>query len=170
MAIQGPGDVVAEEVVIRPARSGDIGPITTLFVELKRHHARLAPDSPRYKIPDVGWATVAAQAVEDDRYEVFVASAGSRIVGLVKLSYASKPWGTSCEVDTLVVTEQWRGRGIGSALMTAADDAARRAGAAGMRVAVLHSNDPAIGVYRALGYEVVAVRMGKAIEGPAGRE
>ena len=170
MATQGPSREAAAEVEVRPARSGDIGAIAALFVELKRHHARLAPENPRYQIPDVGWAQVAAQAVEDPRYEVLVASAGDHIAGFVKLSYASKPWGTSCEVDTLVVTERWQGRGIGSALMAAAEEVGRRAGAAGIRVAVLHSNDPAIGFYGALGYEVLAVRMGKPLEAPPGGE
>ena len=50
-----------------------------------------------------------------------MARSGGRVVGFVGLAYEDKPWGLSCEVKTLVVDEDRRGRGLGTALMRAAE-------------------------------------------------
>jgi ribosomal protein S18 acetylase RimI-like enzyme len=62
-------------------------------------------------------------------------------------------WGLCCEVRTLWVHEQWRGRGVGTRLMTAAQREARARGATQMVLSTHSFQAPEF--YRALGFEVV---------------
>ena len=62
-------------------------------------------------------------------------------------------WGECCEVKILWVHEEWRGHGLGSRLMAAAENEARARGAAQM---VLSTHDfQAPDFYRRLGFEPV---------------
>jgi GNAT superfamily N-acetyltransferase len=60
-------------------------------------------------------------------------------------------WGHCCEVKTLWVHERWRGRGLGTGLMTAAEAEARRRGAAQMVLSTHSFQAPDF--YRRLGFE-----------------
>jgi ribosomal protein S18 acetylase RimI-like enzyme len=99
-----------------------------------------------------------------------VAEHDGSVRGFVKLSIAEKPWGLSCEMDTLVVDEGWRGRGIGKELLVAAEDHAVEIGARGLRADVLASNEEGRAFYEREGYSLVAVRYGKSITGQEERE
>jgi ribosomal protein S18 acetylase RimI-like enzyme len=106
---------------------------------------------------------VARGALEREDVTVLVASLDGLIVGFAKLSFADKPWGLACEIETLVVERHTRGHGCGTRLMRAAESCATRAGAKGMRVDVLLANEPARSFYEGLGYEPFALRYGKAV-------
>lgn len=82
-------------MVIRPARREDVAGVAALYVELKRHHARIQPDNPRYKVAEERWGEIALAAIENDEEVVLVADSGEEIVGFVRLSFGRKPWGRS---------------------------------------------------------------------------
>jgi GNAT superfamily N-acetyltransferase len=62
-------------------------------------------------------------------------------------------WGGCCEIRTLWIHEQWRRQGLGTRLMTAAEDEARKRGAFQMVLSTFSFQAPDF--YRRLGFEQV---------------
>ena len=61
------------------------------------------------------------------------------------------------------VVEDRRGRGLGRALLTAVEDAARTAGAVALELNVFGHNTPAVSLYGSSGYDVVTQQMRKPL-------
>jgi len=148
---------------IRRATMEDAVTVASLYVELKHHHRRLAPSAERYQVDDSAWEQVAIESLRDPETTIFVAEVDERVVGFVKLELVPKPWGTSCEIATLIIENEMRGRGIGLALLRRSEDFARQVRAQAMRVDVLHTNEPGRAFYEREGYELFAVRYGKPV-------
>ena len=94
---------------------------------------------------------------------VLVARSDDEVVGFVRFLYREKPWGISCEIETLVVDEDWRGAGIGTRLLEATEEAAVAKGARGIRADILVGNDEGAAFWQARGYKNFALRFGKAL-------
>jgi ribosomal protein S18 acetylase RimI-like enzyme len=67
-------------------------------------------------------------------------------------------WVYDIEIETSA-----RGRGLGRAAMLAAEDVAVAAGATELGLNVFGFNEPAISLYRSLGYAVTSMRMSKPL-------
>jgi ribosomal protein S18 acetylase RimI-like enzyme len=67
-------------------------------------------------------------------------------------------WVFSLDIDVA-----FRGRGLGRAAMLFVEDEARRRGIQKIALNVFGGNEVARGLYRSLGYDEVAVEMGKAV-------
>ncbi len=148
-----------DRVTVRAAEPEDVDVVTTLHLELRDHHGRLQPDNIRYDVETEGWRQITQGAIEEGR--VWIAEAAGKVVGFMTLEFVEKPWGISCEVETLVVSEARRGSGVGRIMMRSAEELARARGARGLRVDVLIGNDEALAFYRSLGYQDTAVRMAR---------
>ncbi|MFC8600170.1 GNAT family N-acetyltransferase [Isoptericola sp. NPDC057191] len=61
------------------------------------------------------------------------------------------------------VVESRRGQGLGRGLLTAAEDAAREAGATALELNVFGHNTPAVTLYGSAGYDVVTQQMRKPL-------
>ena len=154
---------MASQVMVEAAGPADLPAIAHLFGELARHHGRIQPDNPRYGIPSTRWRELADRALEDQNEEVLVARSGDEVVGFVRFLYREKPWGTSCEIETLVVDEDWRDAGVGTRLLEATEEAAVAKGARGIRADILVGNDEGAAFWEARGYKGFALRFGKAL-------
>ena len=104
------------------------------------------------------------------RSEGLVAVADGRVVGMIEL-YLKRPRapeGAQIQrrrVDLgIAVAPAWRGRGVGSALMRAAEAWAREQGAERMVLDLAANNTGAQRLYERLGYQVSGVAMDKVIE------
>ena len=148
---------------IRDAVASDAPRIADLYVELKEHHGRIQPGNPRYLVKRSEWLEQTERAIADPSIVIKVAESGGDVVGFTKLSFAEKPWGLSCEVNTLVVAESHRRRGVGEALMDAAAEVGREHGCKGIRADVLLGNDDAVRFYERLGYEATSIRHAKSL-------
>ena len=154
---------MGESFTIRTATIDDLDEVARLYIALKNHHAKLQPDNLRYQVEDARWAEAARKALEDRAVTCLLAERGAAI-GFMKLSFVEKVWGTSCEIDTLVVDDAARGQGVGAALVAAAERTGRRRGARAMRVDVLTRNLGGVAFYEREGYEQFAVRLGKSLD------
>ena len=100
--------------------------------------------------PVISWAyTCAAAGV----MIMLVADDGGPLVGQVWIDLARKP--SVAVLWALRVRDGWRGRGIGRALVAAAERAAASAGAWEAELAVAADNPRARELYERLGYRVV---------------
>jgi ribosomal protein S18 acetylase RimI-like enzyme len=156
--------VDAEQIEIRDAKPSDIERAAQLYLELRDHHAKIQPQNPRYLVPDAAWNEIVGKAIaSEDVVMKLAVTSGGEIAGLVKLSIAEKPWGLSCEVDSLIVAEARRGEKIGTLLMEAAAEVGRSRGAKGIRAQVLIGNDDAFRFYEKIGFAPNSIRYGKAL-------
>lgn len=110
-------------MIIRPARVEDWPQVAELLVELGRDVSLSAVANPAYRIRFGGHL-----ALRETR--TLVAEEGGRIVGFLDMEFRQRlghprpqAW-----VNDLVVTEPMRGRGIGRALLAAAEALARKRG------------------------------------------
>lgn len=152
------------EIEIRPAVHSDVPQIVDLQLELGRHHRQLGPDNPRYQISQEDWTQQIQSALDNGSSRFLVATQRGLVCGFVRLTMVDKPWGVSCEMDTIVVEEGLRGQGVGQRLVEAAEQTARAAGARAIRANVLSRNSAGGDFYRDNGYSDIAVRFGKSLE------
>ena len=129
------------QFTVRPAAAGDARAMAELFAAVAGERTGIATEPP----VDVDersalFASTAAGSV--------VAVAGGQIVGLLHVEVS--PYGFG-EVGMLV-DRGWRGRGVGSALVQAAIDWARRQGLHKLCLEVFAHNAAAIGLYRKSGF------------------
>ena len=148
---------------VRRAGPDDVEAIASLYLQLKDHHRRLVPGSPRYEMDDDTWTAHARQGLEDPEKRFYVAQRGPEVIAFLKLFFEEKSWGRACEVETLVVDEHARERGVGHELMKTAEEVARQEGALGMRVNVLQLNDEGRRFYERSGYRTIAIRYAKPL-------
>jgi L-phenylalanine/L-methionine N-acetyltransferase len=83
-----------------------------------------------------------------DDADLLIAEADGVIVGWISLTFEDAATVTL----GMGVAEPWRGRGVGTALVTSAIEWAESAGAERMRLEVFTHNDRAIALYRRMGF------------------
>ena len=131
--------------------------VEPLWLELRRHHAELAPL----------WREQFVTATFDARKSgllekagkgllVLLAVTGEEAVGYCVCTLASNGWG---EVDSLYVAPQYRRRGVGRALVTAGMAWLGERGAKPIVVDVLAANDEARRLYERFGFHARTVRL-----------
>lgn len=103
-----------------------------------------------------GYAEHAADALQDDRYEIWGCYNGDVLMGAIILSLG--PF--DAEIDSVAVAARHRRTGVGQHLMTHALDRARALGKERMLLEVRESNAPAIALYQRLGFNTDGRRAG----------
>ena len=124
---------------IRAARDDDRLPLAVLFAAVAEERDGIATE------PPVDVETRAASWTLDG---TFVAVAGGEIVGSLHLDASRHGFG---EIG-MAVAREWRGRGVGSALLAAAIEWARERGLHKLSLGVFAHNAAAIALYRKFGF------------------
>jgi RimJ/RimL family protein N-acetyltransferase len=127
------------EVKIRPSCEDDRLPLATLFAAVAEEPGGIATEPP----VDVE-ARAATWRLEGD----LVAEVAGEVVGQIHVDATPHGFG---EIG-MAVAREWRGRGVGSALMAAAIDWARAEGLHKLCLSVFAQNEAAIGLYRKFGF------------------
>jgi ribosomal protein S18 acetylase RimI-like enzyme len=130
---------VPETFELRPARETDRMALAVLFAAIADERDWIATEPP---------VDVEARAAAWSIASILVAEMDGEIVGLLHLERSRHGF---AEV-AMAVAGDHRGRGIGSALLTAAIDTARAEGIHKLSLMVFAHNEAAIGLYRKLGF------------------
>jgi shikimate dehydrogenase len=155
---------------IRLATTADVRGIQRLFTQGDAHHARLLPDVFRpagEARPD----ELMESQIESPDSDYLVAAAGSRIVGFLNLAEDSRPAHPIfvpkrfAVVESMVVAEEFRDRGIGTRLLEEAEAWARARGLESVQLNVWADNLAAIRLYQRLGYETISQKMELDLQG-----
>ena len=134
-------------VQIRPAVDDDRVPLAELFAAVAEERDGIATEPP---------VDVEARALSWALDGTLVASTGDEIVGSIHVDASRHGFG---EIG-MTVAREWRGRGVGSALLTAAIGWARERGLHKLSLSVFPHNAAAIALYRKFGF----VEEGRRVE------
>lgn len=148
------------DIVIRSAHASDAESVGKILVESNRFHAALLPD--RFQLADpVMTQAWFDEVVNNPWITLFVAELDEKIVGLLLVSIATQPDDpifcdrTYATIDELIVTERYRGRGIGRLLMNRAQQWAIDHQARDIELQVWEGNTSARSLYERLGYKTI---------------
>lgn len=159
-------------VRIRTGSPDDRDVLIALRRQAEQVHARLLPDYFRVSpdrelelrvasVDDAATVTLVAQAVADET-----------VLGYLTVKIVDTPRDPAmtprrrAHVETVVVDERHRGGGIGTALMRAAADWARRRQATELVLTVWSDNAAAEALYRRLGYQPIARVLRQPLDPP----
>ena len=124
---------------IRPARDDDRLALAVLFAAVAEERDGIATEPP---------VDVEARAKSWSIDETFVAVAREELIGSVVVEPSRHGFG---EIG-MAVAREWRGRGVGSALLSAAIEWARDRGLHKLSLGVFAHNTAAIELYRKFGF------------------
>jgi ribosomal protein S18 acetylase RimI-like enzyme len=127
--------VAKAEVEVRPARDEDRLPMAVVFAAVAEERDGIVTEPP---------VDVEVRAASWTLDGTFVAFVGTAIVGSVHVERSRHEYG---EIG-MAVGREWRGRGVGSALMVAAIEWARERGLHKLGLSVWPHNAAAIALYR----------------------
>ncbi|MDD5289262.1 MAG: GNAT family N-acetyltransferase [Dehalococcoidales bacterium] len=117
-------------------RKAVISDADSLFVLFQQLPSRQAPDAKSFDTPDA--RRLLREVISDERNgTVFVADDGGNLLGVVTLSYtyAIRCGGRYSSIEEFVVGSHARGKGVGSKLLKAAIDEAKKQGCCEIHVA-----------------------------------
>jgi ribosomal protein S18 acetylase RimI-like enzyme len=165
-------DAASSTARIRATTPDDAGRIADIYVAMARHHAALDPAE--YRVPAhaavvTRFRTELEAADEVDLH--LVAEVDGVVVGQLDAFMRPLPSAGSMRMPRrgaligIAVDEDWRGRGIGTALMRAAEDWARDRGYDTLELDVADPNGDARRLYERLGYGLVAHTLVKPLNG-----
>ena len=156
-------------VSIREATPGDAAQLAVLLAEVNHLHAEALPHVYRRIAADDQTADFLLSCLADDGTRLFVAEEAGWLVGYVALHVTYAPdtpvhlprrW---VLIDTIVVREAFRRRGIGQALVERAHAWAAQEGIDEVELKVAEFNAAAIALYEKLGYVTAFRRMGRTL-------
>jgi ribosomal protein S18 acetylase RimI-like enzyme len=124
---------------IRPARDEDRLPLALVFAAVAEERDGIATEPP---------VDVDARAASWTLDGTLVAVAGEEVIGSIHVDASRHGFG---ELGMAVMRE-WRGRGVGSALLAAAIDWARERGLHKLSLSVFPHNTAAVALYRKHGF------------------
>ncbi|MGW4946085.1 N-acetyltransferase family protein [Actinoplanes sp. NPDC004185] len=162
----------ANNPTVRPATTSDVDALVRLRVANAEAHLALDPQAYRIPEPEAVRRHFAALLAEGPAgHAVLVAEVAGRVAGMVEVVRSPEPPDhqilrpePSAQIHT-VVAEDARGRGVGSALLSAAEQWASTAGITYLSAGIHHRNAGAVRFYGRYGYTSSGLSMGRQVHG-----
>lgn len=154
---------------VRPYRDDDADVLRELIAEQQDFLRGIDPELPRGETMAAAYLEHTFESCRTQDGRVLVAEMDGRVVGFatvlnrVPFDAPDSPSGHVAYLMDIAVHAPFRARGVGAALMTAAEDAARSGGAPELRVLVLHGNR-AVNLYRRSGMTDYALTLRKRLD------
>jgi ribosomal protein S18 acetylase RimI-like enzyme len=154
-----------KEIVIERGGVDDVPSLRDLWLELHHHHADVAPQSGEFVDDETSWRVRSASYREwlaDPRSFVLLARADDRLVGyaLVRVMEAGPELADSwrvpeviAEIETMLVTAEARGAGLGSRMLDEIDAELEHQGITEVIVGLMPGNDGAQRLYERRGFQ-----------------
>lgn len=164
-AVQDQG--VKSDPVIRPAERGDVPALVRLRLANAERHVQLAPGE--FRVPD---EEAVKRHFEDivGHALIAVAELDGEVVGMAEVVLLAEPPDhqilvprRAADIHT-VVLDGHRGRGVGAALVEAAQRVAARHGVTAMYANIFASNEDAVAFYSAAGFGPRGILLSKALD------
>lgn len=140
-----------ENLSIRPMTEGDLDAVLAL--------ERQSDTAPHW-IRDVYRVLIQADNDQDLKRIAMVAEVDLEVVGFAIIRMLSGPGTADAELESIVVSSPWRGRGLGMSLLSEVCRRAKEAGTVQLDLEVRASNTGAIGFYRRAGFGETGRRRG----------
>lgn len=159
------------KLVLRAAEPGDFESYSRLFNQVNDVHVDAFPDTFRHVEGFPRAPESYLELLADPSQQVLLAQLEGQVVGYVHTLLRERPAipimvpARYAVVDTLVVDGACRRKGVGRALMAAAEDWAQEHGALYVELNVWTFNQGAAALYEELGYGVISQRMRKMLMG-----
>ena len=154
---------------IREYRTEDAEAVERCYVELQDHERRMEPLRAEGRAVVKKYLAHLFSLFEEKRGKIFVADEGGSVVGFVCV-FARATGDALINVQSefayvsdLVVLADYRGRGVGLALLREAEAFAVREGATLLKLSVMAKNTPARELYRRNGFDDFEVSMLKVL-------
>lgn len=143
--------------MIRKATNNDISAISELYREQFKEMAKLIPDF--IKEGDQSTEFI-ENTITDEKSDILVYEDSGKIVGFILLQAKTRPDfpfmvnadASYCYIMDIIVTENSRGKGFGTALMSSAKEWAKERNCVFINLDVLSNNIGAISLYKKLGF------------------
>jgi ribosomal protein S18 acetylase RimI-like enzyme len=152
------------EIAIERGDVNDVAALRERWLELHRHHREVAPQSGAFADDESSWrvrSTEYRQWLDDPRSFLLLARSGQRLVGYAvvrvmesgpELSDAWRVPETIAEIETMLVSAEFRGAGLGSRLLDEIDAELDRQGITEVVVGLMPGNDGAQRLYERRGF------------------
>jgi ribosomal protein S18 acetylase RimI-like enzyme len=146
------------DATIRQSRNSDQDALLQLIIELQDYERAIDDRLLEGRTMAKAYFRALELRCCEQKGAILVAQVGEQVAGFaavqaqVPSTDLDEPPGTYALVSDLAVLKAHRGRGIGRALLEAAEVLARQHGAADVRIGALAGNTAAESLYRALGY------------------
>ena len=159
------------EVEIRPMELGDLEALVGFWADMSGDPRVSGLFYPPTEENKARWRSWVLKVHEEDEDQVLVAEADGLLVGFILFRIRTDmPLWTPHRVAIiydLYVRPGWRRKGIATKLVLRALEAMGRRGVDHVRVTALASNEPAIRLYRKLGFREYGITFSKELRGPA---
>ncbi len=141
--------------MVRIATLSDISSVSTLYREQFKEMSKLIPDFIREGDQSIEFIE---KTITNDDSDILVYVDDGKVVGFILLQAKQRPNfefivpDKHCFIMDIIITENSRGRGFGTALMNSAKDWAKAQGCSFINLDVLSNNTRAIALYEKLGF------------------